>query len=258
MGDDLRKKRKRSRRSKEKIGDSEETNKESTLHTVKKDDEPNLESDVKMSADDADVEVKMKNEVKSEESNANEDDADDDEPKKRKRKRKRKNKAVTSETNNTSTDNTQETTTSGDATSNTVFIEGLPFTSTPSNIRYFFEQHGCSNIVEMRLPTWQDSGRLRGFGHVVFGTSETKRKALEEVNGKELGGRYITVQEAKAPRAGTTAGEYYVCAILEYEQIFVKSPYCMQLFKIGGMKGSSLGTKVREQPEGCKSKSQCN
>ena len=89
----------------------------------------------------------------------------------------------------------------------TVFIEGLPFTSTESDIRFFFTSHDCHDIVQLRLPTWQDSGRLRGFGHVVFASQETRLRALsDEVNGKELGGRYITIKEANAPRAGTTAG----------------------------------------------------
>ena len=213
MGDESRKKRKRSRRSKEKIDGDTAGKEESTLYTVKKEVHSDDESDAKIIAEDNDgndVEVKVKNEVKSEEADVKKGADDGDEPKKRKRKRKRKNKAATLETNNTAAVSSQETSNSGDATSNTVFIEGLPFTSTQSDISYFFEQHGCSDIIEMRLPTWQDSGRLRGFGHIVFGTSETKRKALEEVNGKELGGRYITVQEAKAPKAGTTAGEYHL------------------------------------------------
>lgn len=210
MGDESRKKRKRSRHPKEKV-DGDAAGKEgSTLYTVKKEVHSEDESEAEIDAEDNDVEVKVKNEVKSEEADADEGADDGDEPKKRKRKRKRKNKAATLETNNTAAVSSQETSNSGDATSNTVFIEGLPFTSTQSDISYFFEQHGCSDIIEMRLPTWQDSGRLRGFGHIVFGTSETKRKALEEVNGKELGGRYITVQEAKAPKAGTTAGEYHL------------------------------------------------
>ena len=201
MGDESSKKRKRRRRSKERTEDDGE------VPAKQVPEEP----EVKEVHDNSDVEeaepeqsdVKVKDEQVDEEDD--EKDADDDEPKKRKRKRKRKNKA-SSEIENTSTTK-QEPTTPADTTSHTVFIEGLPFTSTQANVRYFFEQHGCSDIVEMRLPTWQDSGRLRGFGHVVFRSLDTKEKALNEVNGKELGGRYVTVQEAKAPRAGTSAGE---------------------------------------------------
>ena len=45
---------------------------------------------------------------------------------------------------------------------------------------------------------WQDSGRLRGYGHVVFNTTESRSKALTELNGKNLKKRYLTIQEAKA------------------------------------------------------------
>ena len=108
----------------------------------------------------------------------------------------------------------------------TVFIEGLPFTSTESDVRFFFTTHDCHDIVQLRLPTWQDSGRLRGFGHVVFASQESRTRALsDEVNGKELGGRYITIKEANAPRAGTTAGAFL---------------------------GSGGGTAPRAQPDGCK------
>jgi nucleolin len=89
----------------------------------------------------------------------------------------------------------------------TVFVEGLPFTCTPEQVRHFFEAHGCADVLDMRLPTWQDSGRLRGFGHVVFASMESRARSLgSDVNGKELGGRYVSVREAHAPRAGTTMG----------------------------------------------------
>lgn len=140
----------------------------------------------------------------------NDGDDEKDETTKRKRKRNRKKKSCG--------DDGVVNTSSADAASakkqqllssveHTVFIEGLPFTSTSDQVRHFFEVHGCTNIIDLRLPTWQDSGRLRGFGHVVFASEETRARALsDEVNGKELGGRYVTVREANAPRAGTTMG----------------------------------------------------
>lgn len=65
--------------------------------------------------------------------------------------------------------------------------------------------------------------KQRGFGHVVFASTETRAHALsDKVNGKEIGGRYITIKEANAPRAGTTAG------------------------------AGQGGIKAREQPKGCK------
>ena len=205
MGDESTKKRKRRRRSKEKT-DEEAAVKEVTSGLKAEGGISGEAAAENIDTDDDAKEVSLKSEAgKTEEQDADGDTNEaEDGTKTRKRKRKRKSKATTQ----TEDDKPSSDPDAPDATSHTVFIEGLPFASSPSNVRYFFEQHGCSDIIEMRLPTWQDSGRLRGFGHVVFGTLETKEKALSEVNGKELGGRYVTVQEAKAPRAGTSAGKF--------------------------------------------------
>jgi nucleolin len=49
---------------------------------------------------------------------------------------------------------------------------------------------------------WQDSGRLRGYGHVVFNTTESRNKALKELNGKNLQKRYLNIQEPKSRDGG--------------------------------------------------------
>lgn len=59
----------------------------------------------------------------------------------------------------------------------TVYIEGLPYDSTESDIKTFFES--CGDIQSVRLPKWHDSGRLRGYGHVQFHTAECVQKALD-------------------------------------------------------------------------------
>jgi hypothetical protein len=90
---------------------------------------------------------------------------------------------------------------------NTVFVKGLLFTLTPEQVRRFCDIHGISDVINMRLPTWQDSGsgRLRGFEHVIFDSEGLRARTLgHDVNGKELGVRDVTIREANAPRAGTT------------------------------------------------------
>jgi nucleolin len=133
---------------------------------------------------------------------------EEDTTKRKKRKRTRKKKSTTEDGPDNKVVTTQQQQQQlANSVEHTVFIEGLPFTSTESDVRFFFTTHECHDIVQLRLPTWQDTGRLRGFGHVVFASPETRLRALsDEVNGKELGGRYITIKEANAPRAGTTAG----------------------------------------------------
>eukprot|EP00984_Skeletonema_dohrnii_P004435 scaffold1582_cov143-Skeletonema_dohrnii-CCMP3373.AAC.3 len=159
--------------------------------------------------------------TKEKEAATNDNGEEGEEKKKRKRKRNRKKKTDTTDAENATEPEADAAKLS--SVEHTVFIEGLPFTSSEDQIRAFFTDLGCNDILQLRLPVWQDSGRLRGFGHVVFASQETRTRALSsEVNGKELGGRYITVKEANAPRAGTTIG-------------------------------AALGGRpVREQPQGCK------
>jgi nucleolin len=70
-----------------------------------------------------------------------------------------------------------------------------------------FDSCDCPFICCLALLTrWQDSGRLRGYGHVVFDSEGSRNKAVDEINGKHLGARYLTVQAPKAPRPDTSMG----------------------------------------------------
>jgi nucleolin len=84
----------------------------------------------------------------------------------------------------------------------TVFLEGIPFTCSVDQVRAFFEEQmpAGSEVVDLRLPVWHDSGRLRGYGHAVFATVEQKEAALK-LSGKYLQKRYLTIQPAQAPKA---------------------------------------------------------
>lgn len=81
----------------------------------------------------------------------------------------------------------------------TVFVEGIPFTASPQDVKDFFIQHDLKDLEECRLPVWQDSGRLRGYGHIVFESVESKEKA-KTLSGKYLKDRYLTITEAKKPK----------------------------------------------------------
>ena len=95
----------------------------------------------------------------------------------------------------------------------TVYVEGIPFAATPDQVRQFFVDAGLTDLVDLRLPVWQDSGRLRGYGHVVFESENSYRKALTELSGKYLLGRYLTLQPAHKPKdvvadaAGSTSSK---------------------------------------------------
>ncbi len=119
---------------------------------------------------------------------------------KKKRKRKRKRKTNDDDENN---DENEETATNTldhvTMVQDTVFVEGIPFDKTSDDVRAFFvDEHGIpdADVLELRLPTWQDTGRLRGFGHIRFASTESYRKALG-LNRKYMGRRYLSIQPAK-------------------------------------------------------------
>jgi nucleolin len=136
---------------------------------------------------------------------------DEDEPK-GKRKRKRKRKAKQQETEASATDAGGEIdNTSADVlgkvdmtktnqVDRTVFVEGIPYVCSEQDVRDFFSGHGLEDIEDLRLPVWQDSGRLRGYGHVVFACQESHKKAIQELSGKYLKNRYLSVKPAAAPK----------------------------------------------------------
>ena len=118
----------------------------------------------------------------------------------RKRNRNKKNADGKEEEENAST--SQPTSIESERSSQvdrTVFVEGIPYTAKPNDIRDFFQQHGLEDIEDVRLPVWQDTGRLRGFGHVVFTSVASKDKALE-CSGKYLQNRYLSISAANKPK----------------------------------------------------------
>ena len=111
-------------------------------------------------------------EEEEEEEKELQEEADGEESKKRRRKRKRKRKKAEEEAEETDAAKADaEETPAEDDTPRTVFIEGVPYDSTPEQVAECLQKHAKierSDITDMRFPTWQDSGRMRGYGHVVF------------------------------------------------------------------------------------------
>jgi nucleolin len=66
-------------------------------------------------------------------------------------------------------------------TNKTIFISGLPYTTTEEEIQTFFE--GCGGIKEIKIPKYQDTGRNIGYAHITF----KKKKAVEKVNNTNIG-----------------------------------------------------------------------
>jgi len=76
-----------------------------------------------------------------------------------------------------------------------IFVGNLSFTATDQDIRQLFEQYGV--VDEIRVITDRDTGRSKGFGFVEMPDSQAAKAAMAGLQGKELDGRALTVNEAK-------------------------------------------------------------
>ena len=82
-----------------------------------------------------------------------------------------------------------------------LYVGNLPFTADDSQIRDLFSQGGRT-VTEVKLVTDRDTGRPRGFGFVEMGSSEDADGAIRDLNGRDFGGRALTVNEAKERTSG--------------------------------------------------------
>lgn len=84
-----------------------------------------------------------------------------------------------------------------------IFVGNLSFQTTESDVRALFEAFGETTRVQ--LMTDRDTGRAKGFGFVEMTNDEEAAKAMEALNGKEVDGRALTVNEAK-PKTERSGG----------------------------------------------------
>ncbi len=87
-----------------------------------------------------------------------------------------------------------------------LYVGNLPFSATESSLNDWFAAYGT--VESARLITDRDTGRSKGFGFVEMSTDEEAEKAIGEMNGKEVEGRALTVNEARPqePRSGGFGG----------------------------------------------------
>ncbi len=76
-----------------------------------------------------------------------------------------------------------------------LFVGNISFDTTENELHDAFAAHGT--VVEATLMVDRVSGRPRGFGFVTMSTPEEAKKAIEAMNGASLGGRSLTVNEAR-------------------------------------------------------------
>jgi len=85
-----------------------------------------------------------------------------------------------------------------------LFVGGLSWNTTEDGLREAFEQYG--EIAEAKLITDRDTGRSRGFGFITFSNDDDADKAVSEMDGKEIDGRSIRVNEARERTTGGGGG----------------------------------------------------
>src|SRR6266481_2049446 len=89
-----------------------------------------------------------------------------------------------------------------------LFVGNIPHTTTEAELRTLFEPHGA--IQQVSIVTERDTGRSRGFAFVEMTDAGEAEKAIAALNGTELGGRALTINEAKPktdrPRGGGGGG----------------------------------------------------
>ncbi len=88
-----------------------------------------------------------------------------------------------------------------------VYVGNLPFDTDASQLRALFEEGG-REVSDVKIITDRDTGRPRGFAFVEMASQSDAQAAIAALNGREIGGRALTVNEAReqAPRHGGGGG----------------------------------------------------
>lgn len=76
-----------------------------------------------------------------------------------------------------------------------LYVGGLPYETTDDELKELFSEAGT--VESAKVVTDRYSGRSRGFGFVEMANDDEAMKAIESMNGKQIGERSITVNEAK-------------------------------------------------------------
>lgn len=85
-----------------------------------------------------------------------------------------------------------------------IFVGNLSFSATENEVRDMFEQFGTVDSVA--ILTDRETGRSRGFGFVEMSDNGEADRAIQNLNGKNLGGRPLNVNEARPKTEGGGGG----------------------------------------------------
>ena len=86
-----------------------------------------------------------------------------------------------------------------------IYVGNLPWSTTDAELEELFSTIG--GVTSARVITERDTGRSRGFGFVEM-SGEDGRRAISELNGHQLGGRALRVNEANEQRPRRAGGQF--------------------------------------------------
>jgi RNA recognition motif-containing protein len=81
-----------------------------------------------------------------------------------------------------------------------LYVGNLPYSVADSDLQRMFEAHG--SVVSAQVIMDRDTGRSKGFGFVEMGSDSEAQAAIADMNGKEIDGRSLTVNEARPKPEG--------------------------------------------------------
>ena len=85
-----------------------------------------------------------------------------------------------------------------------LYVGNIPFTTTDADLRSMFEPHGT--ITSVKVITDRETGRSRGFAFVEMDDATAAANAIRALDGSQMGGRSLRVNEAQDRREGGGGG----------------------------------------------------
>ena len=85
-----------------------------------------------------------------------------------------------------------------------LYVGNLPYGVSDSDLQNLFQQHGTVQSAQVIMD--RDTGRSKGFGFVEMGSDQEAQAAIAGLNGKEVDGRTLTVNEARPKTEGGGRG----------------------------------------------------
>ncbi len=86
-----------------------------------------------------------------------------------------------------------------------LYVGNLAYSVTESDLRSAFEAEGCA-VQEVKMVMDRETGRPRGFAFVEMATDDGARTATQNLNGRDLQGRAVSISEARERSGGGGGG----------------------------------------------------